>query len=307
MAGSLTQKAAISKTEPTKRSHLSTTKYSDRKSKELAQEHYENFPVGSWLLPRRLRLHVHRLYAFARVADDIADEQQDLDALRAYRSELECAFAGKTAGVRPLLLAAAETAQQFDLEQQLFLDLLRAFERDLLQSRYKDLADLNSYCEQSANPVGRALLGIFGKTSPENLADSDRICTGLQILNHCQDLRADYLERGRVYLPQSMLSKHGVAESELGAQSASPGLRRVVQELALGVAADFSRSWPLVGRCGGRFGLELNAILHAAALVLRRLARGNYDSLAARPKLRRRDAPGLLLRALFQWRAPLLP
>jgi squalene synthase HpnC len=280
--------------------------HSDAASAQLAAEHYENFPVGSWLLPRRVRHHVHRLYAFARIADDIADERQDLDALREYREETRRALAGAT-DVRPLLRAVRETAQEREVPERLFFDLLDAFERDLSQTRYRDLADLHDYCRQSADPVGRAMLAIFGKASESNLRDSDRICTALQILNHLQDIRADFVERDRIYLPADRMRAHGVTEGELDQDRASPQLCALIEELGRGVHDAFAESWPLARRVGGRFGLELNAILHGAHAVLRRLSAGGYDPLAARPKLRRRDAPGLLARALFQWKAPPLP
>jgi squalene synthase HpnC len=271
----------------------------DAEASRLARRHYENFPVGSWLLPRALRPHVHRIYAFARTADDLADEARDLAALREWRAATERALLGERDGVPPLLVALAETVRERRLPERLLFDLLDAFERDLAQSRYADLDDLLSYCRQSADPIGRLLLHLFGRADDESLRLADRVCTSLQIVNHLQDVAGDYRERGRVYLPRDLMRRHGVEEAELGAENASPGLRRCLAELAAFCRNGLAAGLPLAARLGGRLGLELRAIVAGAGLVLDKLERADFDVLGRRPRLRAADGPALVIRTLW--------
>lgn len=267
----------------------------------LAREHYENFPVGSRLVPPRFRRHVHRIYAFARVADDLADEARDLQGLLAWREATRRALGGKR-DVPRLLADLAQTVAEFSLPEHLLFDLLDAFERDLRQSRYEDLADLESYCRQSADPIGRLLLHMLDRATPENLALSDRICTALQILNHLQDVKGDFEQRDRIYLPQDRLRAHGVREADFRASRCGPGLRSCIHELAEFCDDGFRHGSALPRRIGGRFALELRAILAGARLVLDRLRRADYDVFRRRPRIRKEDAPELLVRTLIPWR-----
>lgn len=258
----------------------------------LARDHYENFPVGSWLLPRALRRPVHLCYAFARVADDLADEARDLEALQAYARAFDRCLAEPRAPApvqAPFLSELAALIRERGLPVPLFHDLLDAFAQDCSKSRYADLDELRDYCRRSADPIGRLLLHLVGVTDAESLARSDRICTALQILNHCQDLGADYRERNRIYLPKTLLERHGVSEAELGGATTGPGLRALLGELTDLVALGFAEGWPLTGRLHGRFGLELRAILHGAAIVLERMRRSGHRVLERRPRLGRLD------------------
>ena len=274
---------------------------------KIAALHYENFPVGSFLLPRKLRPHVHRVYAFARIADDLVDEMGDREGLQAYREGLRRALEAKEprAAAKNSFPYAAQlddlssTAQEFAIPHALFFDLLEAFERDLDQSRYLDFDDLMSYCQKSADPIGRILLHIVDEADPENLRLSDLICTALQILNHCQDVKEDYLELGRVYLPADRLERHGVSDVDLEAPRVSAGLKRVLAELCDFCATSFFDAWPLPKRVGGRFGLELKAILHGACLVLDRMRRQDYEIFHRRPCILRADAVEIFLRSIF--------
>lgn len=265
----------------------------------LAAEHYENFPVGSFLMPARLRPHVHRIYAFARTADDLADETRDLQGLLAWRRALEDALQCRG---RPceLLRDVASTIHEFALPERLFFDLLDAFELDLTKNRYADEEELLDYCRLSANPVGRILLHLDGEVDAETLALSDHICTGLQILNHAQDVRGDYLDRDRIYLPQDQMARHAVSEEDLGAARTTEGLRACLATWGEFVRRSFASGWPLTRRLEGRFGLEIRAILQGAALVLDRMQASGYRVLERRPRIYKRDAPELLLRSLLQ-------
>ncbi len=266
---------------------------------KVAGEHYENFPVGSLLMPARLRHHVHRIYAFARTADDLADESRDLPGLLAWRRGLENALEQR--GRPPALLSdLASTIQEFQLPAVLFFDLLDAFQQDLEKNRYEDAAALQDYCRKSADPVGRILLHLHDHTDAESLLLSDHICTALQILNHAQDVKEDYLERDRIYLPRDLMDLHGVNESDLAAERTSEGLRACLATWGDQVSRSFALGWPLTRRVPGRFGLELRAILQGAALVLDRMQSTGFRVLERRPRLHKSDAPELLLRSLFQ-------
>ena len=243
----------------------------------LAQRHYENFPVGSWLLPRAARLHLHRIYAFARTADDLADELQDRAALRAFRAEF---LRHEDQGVAdvPLFVDLFETIGARDLELSLFTDLLDAFDQDCHQTRYTR-AELHDYCRRSADPVGRLVLRVCGYRDARCDEWSDHICTGLQLVNHLQDLREDLLERDRLYFPLEELHAHGADVDDLRAERASPEVRRFVLDQASSVAERFAAGWPLIQAVSGRLRWELRAILRGAAAVLQRIRAVEGDVL----------------------------
>lgn len=265
----------------------------------LAARHYENFTVGSWLLPAQARRHLHRIYAFARTADDIADEQRDAAALAAFRADFLRHVDGGAATV-PLFVDLAATMRECGLERELFTDLLDAFAQDCVQKRY-DMAQLLDYCRRSANPVGRLVLRVHGYRDAGLDALSDRICTALQLLNHLQDLRSDLRERDRIYFPREDMVRFGVTDELLLAPSALPALRSFVRHWAVRLGHDFAAGWPLVDRVRGRLRWELRAILRGAAAVLARILAADGDVLGSRVHLtkweRARTVLGGLLRA----------
>ncbi len=271
----------------------------------MAGRHYENFPVGSWLVPRSLRRHIHRIYAFARTADDIADEQQDERMLQDYRDSF-CAHLQPQPQTQPTVLLfqdLAATIEQFQLPQQLFLDLLDAFAQDLKVNRYDEVG-LMDYCRLSADPVGRLVLRVFGQATPARDALSDQICTGLQLLNHLQDIREDLLQRDRLYFPQEDLRRFGVQETDLRASQASAEVLALVQHWAQRIAGMFRAGWPLTQMVSGRLRLELRAILWGAAHVLQEIQAQQYDVLAQHIRLRRRQKLQVLGLALLSPKMP---
>lgn len=251
----------------------------------LAGRHYENFPVGSWLLPRAARRHLHRIYAFARTADDLADEARDAAGLAAFRADFLDHVAGRRSDV-PLLADLAGTIAQCRLATSLFTDLLDAFAQDLVRTRY-DLAGLLDYCRRSADPVGRLVLRVCGYREAGLDALSDRICTALQLLNHLQDLGADLRDRDRIYFPQEDLERFAVGEAQLRAAHADPQVRGLVRHWAARIGEQFAAGWPLVDLVTGRLRWELRAILRGAAAVLRRIEANGGDVLGARVHLTR--------------------
>jgi squalene synthase HpnC len=195
----------------------------------MAVDHYENFPVASLLLPRRLHAPVKNIYRYARSADDIADEGDApagarLEQLAGYRAALQQIESGSLDlaehdSRRAVFLPLAHSIRQFDLPIAPFMDLISAFEQDIVTKRYATDAELFDYCRRSANPVGRLMLHLYGAATPGNLAEADAICTGLQLTNFWQDVAVDW-QKGRVYLPQDKLRRHGVGEAYI-AQRAS--------------------------------------------------------------------------------------
>ena len=226
----------------------------------LAFGHYENFPVASLLLPKGSRPHVAALYAFARTADDFADEEkyegrrrQELDR---WKRGLRNAVAGKQAPAP--LRAFAHTLRTFRIPLALPLALLRAFRMDILSHRYSTWNALLYYCRHSANPVGRMVLFISGIRDEKLHRLSDFICSGLQLINFWQDSSID-LGRGRIYYPRTEWKKVGVQEKDLLALKDSPQVRRMVKSAVGFTEGYFRQGYPLLGRVPGRLGLELKA------------------------------------------------
>jgi squalene synthase HpnC len=249
----------------------------------LAGRHYENFPVGSWLLPKRARAHLHRIYAFARTADDLADELRDAAALAAFRADFLRHLDGSATDV-PLFVDLVATIRECALEPSLFTDLLDAFAQDCVVTRY-DLPALLDYCRRSADPIGRLVLRVHGHRDAELDRWSDRICTALQLLNHLQDLGADLRERDRIYFPREDLARFGVSETALRATTADAGVRALVRHWRQRLAIDFAAGWPLVNAVRGRLRCELRAILRGASAVLARFDAVDGDVLGGRVHL----------------------
>ena len=240
--------------------------------------------MGSWLVPRALRADLHRIYAFARVGDDLADELRDAGELARYRADLERHLDGATDV--PLLADLTATLRARSLPPQLLFDLLDAFASDLTVHRH-DRASLFAYCRKSADPVGRLVLRVFGVVDPVCDAASDRICTGLQILNHVQDVREDLCERDRIYLPAEDLARFRVTEADLRAPAASEHVRALVACWTDEAAALLREGFPLTARLRGRLRLEIRAIVAGAAAVVRAIRAASHDVLRAPVRLSR--------------------
>ncbi|MEE9240338.1 MAG: squalene synthase HpnC [bacterium] len=278
-----------------------------RECAQMVAAHYENFPVASWLLPRGVRPHVAVVYAFARCADDFADErfspksgpvtdEERIARLDDWERRLEIAAEGSGEG--PVFTALTHTLRVHGLSLQPFRDLLAAFRQDVTVKRYADFSSLREYCRLSANPVGRLVLMLHGVWNEEAFRASDAICSGLQIANHLQDVKADYLS-GRVYLPQDELRAFGVSEDELAGDTASPDLRALVEFQIRRTRGMFAAGLPLLRRTGGKLGRELRAIFRGGLAALESIARADYDILKGSPRLHRRDKAACFLAALY--------
>ena len=275
----------------------------------MSVEHYENFPVASVLCPAHLRPAVRAIYAFARTADDLADEgdalpEQRLQVLRAYRRELLAAFAGEPtppdAGW-PGVFARLRAAQlAHDLPVEPFLRLLDAFERDTRPQGYRDRQQLLEYCALSANPVGHLLLHLYGQTGAVQHQQADAICSALQLINFWQDLGLD-LARGRVYLPREDADRHGVSLLAPASLRDSPATRALVADLCRWARTLMAAGAPLALHLPGRIGWELRLVVQGGTRILDKIERLDHATIAQRPVVGPADLPGLLWRA---WRMP---
>lgn len=265
-------------------------------------EHYENFPVASILLPRRLHRPVELIYAFARQADDFADEGDlpaatRLELLDSFRQELRRIEDGTTPQT-PLFRDLAGVIAAHNLPLQLFHDLLDAFTQDVTKKRYADFAELMAYCAKSANPVGRLLLHLFREASPQNLAYSDAVCSSLQLINFWQDVAVDY-RMGRIYLPQDDMARYGVNEQQLGQADIGGGWEALML-FQIERTHALLQSGAALGRLlPGRMGLEIRMIIAGGDSILRKLLACRGDVFHQRPVLRPGDWPRMLYRALF--------
>ena len=261
----------------------------------MAVAHYENFPVASPLLPRGLREPIAVIYAFARTADDFADEgdlpvTERLRRLENYQTELHAIAAGRPTA-DPLFLRLREVIARHSLPLSLFHDLLDAFMQDVTFNRYASYAELLDYCRRSANPVGRLLLHLFGAATAENLRHSDAICTALQLINHWQDVGIDSQKgpHGRIYLPADEMARFRVSESDVLRRLASADFRALLRFQVERAGALMRQGAPLGDALPGRIGLEIRAIVAGGLRILEKIAATDYDVFNRRPVLRAHD------------------
>jgi len=264
---------------------------------QRVRAHYENFPVGL-LVPRAKRPYVHALYAYARAADDFADEPM-YEGMRAekldqWEARLHAAYEGRADD--PIFIALAETVRALDIPKPLLLDLLSAFRQDTVKPRYETWDELLDYCRRSANPVGRLVLLIFEYRDPELDLLSDRICTALQLANHWQDLAVD-LARGRIYAPRELCSLHGVKEWDLNAARVGPEFAALMQDLIGRTRALFLAGRPLCDRVGRDLRFEMRLTWLGGWMILDGIERAGFDVF------RRRPQHGLAAKARLAWRA----
>jgi squalene synthase HpnC len=276
----------------------------------LTRAHYENFPVAR-LVPRRLRAAVAAVYAFARTADDIADEGYDvpgqpalsieerLRRLEAYEQALLDSDQQKPAPPEWawIFLAVDDTRRRYRLPLQLFRDLLSAFRQDVTVKRYATFADVLDYCRRSANPVGRLVRLLHGFDDAPRFDRSDAICTALQLANFWQDIGVDW-KKDRIYAPMEDWARHGVAEKDFSAASASAGLRACVRAQVERTRALFAQGRALPRSLPFPLSLEIRITWLGGSAILDRVAAQDYDTLSRRPALGTCDKLLLLVAAL---------
>ena len=268
---------------------------------DYAVQHYENFPVASILLPRHLRHPVQVIYTFARQADDIADEGDDLalirlEKLQQYRMELDLIEHDETSEI-PLFRDLAKVIRQHQLPLQHFRDLLDAFTQDVVKTRYNNFGEVMDYCRRSANPVGRLMLHLYRQTDPRQLALSDGICSALQLINFLQDIAIDY-RKGRIYLPQDELAKYNINEQLLARDEPSPNWWPFMQFQIERTRKMLQAGAPLGKRLSGRIGLELRLIIMGGDRILQKLHDTQGNIFQKRPVLKPIDWIYMLYRAV---------
>jgi squalene synthase HpnC len=265
--------------------------------------HYENFPVGSLILPKKFRRPVRVIYAFAREADDMADEghcpeANRLEQLQGFRMQLMLIEKGRVPNV-PLFQELATVVREFRLPLQPFHDLLDAFTQDITKTRYASFGEVMAYCRKSANPIGRLLLALYGDNDSRDRAHSDAICSSLQLINFLQDIPADF-RKGRIYLPLDEMEKFGITEDMIGRGQTSglwqPFMHKQIERVRKMLAAGA----PLGTRLKGRVGLELRMIILGGEVILRKLFNNRGDVFNERPVLRAHDWIYMLFRALVR-------
>ncbi len=273
----------------------------------MSKNHYENFPVASALLPARLRIPVALIYRFARAADDFADEgdrpdHERLALLAGFRDELRSIERGAPASSEPVPVPPSDGApashplfqelapiiREYRLPLDLFHDLLSAFAQDVVRKRYANFSEVLDYSRRSANPVGRLLLVLYGAATPQNLAWSDSICSGLQIINFLQDIAIDYA-KGRIYMPQDELAYYQISETQIAAHD-TRGAWREFMMFQIERARAMLRSGAPLGRVlKGRIGIEMRMIIAGGDRILTKIRNANGDVFRQRPVLRSYD------------------
>ena len=276
---------------------------------QLAQQHYENFPVASRLLPKATRPHIAAIYAFARIADDFADEgartpEARLVLLNDWQQRLDAAVAGSVqtddSDAAAIFLALSDTIALFGLERSLFDDLLDAFRQDVRVSRYETWDDLLDYCRRSANPVGRLVLRIAGYRNAHIDKHSDAVCTALQLTNFWQDIEGD-LKKGRLYVPLSVVRETGADIEDLRRARFTPAWTEALERAAAETRRHFADGRGVADLVSGRLRWELRATWLGGTRILDRLANRRFDVFKSRPTLGWADAGVIAMRTLF-WR-----
>lgn len=270
----------------------------------MSIDHYENFPVASWLCPPALRPAITAIYRFARTADDIADEGDANPAERQasladYRAALHrAANEGDTSGPwHGVFAPLADAIRNHRLPLAPLDDLLSAFTQDTANPLYPDRAALLDYCARSANPVGRLLLHLARIDEREALMQADAICTALQLINFWQDLSID-LPRGRIYVTQSDAARHDLEPRQLRAGVDSVASRALVSSLVAWARETMLAGAPLVHRLPGRMGWELRFVVQGGLRILEKIEAGGCNVLSLRPTVTKRDLPQLAWRAV---------
>jgi squalene synthase HpnC len=266
--------------------------------RRLARTHYENFSVATWFLPHRLKQHFFNVYAYCRISDDLGDEVGDprisLELLNQWETELDACYRGQPR--HPVFVALAETVRMFDIPQQPFSDLLKAFRQDQTVSRYQTFEDLLGYCRNSANPVGQLVLYVCGYRDAERQVLSDFTCTALQLANFWQDVTLDYL-KGRIYLPCEDLQRYGVDENGIAAGRNTSTFCELMRFEVERAREWFAKGLPLTAKVDRDLAIDIELFTRGGQEILNAIERQKYAVLGNRPVISRTRKLGLLARA----------
>jgi len=272
-----------------------------RKALNFAKNHYENFPVVSFLIPYDLRKDIAIIYWFARTADNLADEgelseNERLRKLENFESRLSDLLKGKH--VDDFDFALSETIKNRKLSIEHFYNLLKAFKQDVVKKRYHSFEEVLSYCKNSANPVGRLILELYDIRDQKAFEYSDLVCTALQLTNFYQDTKIDF-DKGRNYFPQDEMEKFGVTEIMFLNKGNSPNLINHVKFNIERARKLFSYGKKLLNFLDGRLKLEIKWTILSGEAILDKIEKNNFDVLIERPKLNKMDFGRLLIKSLF--------
>ncbi|GBE27846.1 all-trans-phytoene synthase [bacterium BMS3Bbin03] len=267
-------------------------------TRNLARSHYENFTVGTFLLPREKRQHIYNIYAFARIGDDLADEiaghTESLSALKAYEDRLQACCDGHPESA--VFTALYNTIQTFDIPIDPFQRLLKAFRQDRLKNRYETFDEVLDYCQNSANPVGELFLTIFDYRDRALLPFSDAVCTALQLTNFWQDVSRDAL-KNRIYIPQEDLRRFQVTEEEIFSEHFSGKFRKLIRFEVTRTRERFDAGKKLFQYLKKDISLDVRLFVSGGEAILDKIEKQNYDVLSGRPSLSKWDRARLFLRA----------
>jgi squalene synthase HpnC len=267
----------------------------------MARGHYENFPVASRFVPARLRPYVWAIYAFARSADDFADESRyagrRAEALAYWEEQLHRCYHGEAE--HPVFVALRETIDQCNIPIQPLQAMLTAFDMDLRINRYATFEQLTTYCAHSAHPVGRLVLYVFDYRDPALHNYSDDLCTGLQLANFWQDVGVD-LAKDRIYLPEEDRKHFGVSDEMLYARLCTPQFKDLMRYEVARARALFERGRPLIDKVGSDLGFELAMIWRGGTTILDKIDAVGYDVFRRRPTLNAADKARMVARAATQ-------
>ncbi len=269
----------------------------------LTKSHYENFPVGSVLMPAAVQPAVHSLYAFMRTADDFSDENrvpgdeaERMAYLTVWDEMLTACVKGEAQ--HPIFVALKVTLDKYQLPVQWLRDLLAAFKMDVTIRRYKTYAEVLNYCTYSANPVGRLILTLWGYRQEDLYTLSDHICTGLQLANHWQDVAVD-MKKDRIYLPQDDMKRFGVSEDDLANARCTPAFQKLLAYEVGQARTLFEAGKPLPERVQGRLRLELRLTWRGGVTILEKIEAAHYDVLHRRPIVTKADWAKLFVKSVF--------
>ncbi len=265
----------------------------------LARTHYENFSVGTRLLPARLRPHFYSIYAFCRGVDDLGDEVEGdrMRLLDGWGQQLRLCYAG--APEHPYFVALRETIREFSIPEGPFLKLIEANRRDQAVTRHPDYAELLDYCDHSANPVGHLVLYVFGHREREMQKLADNTCTALQLSNFWQDVARDY-EKGRIYIPQEDMEQFGVGEEVIASGAVTEGFRQLMRFEVERTRDLFRLGLPLIDMLARPARVDVALFTAGGLSILRAIERQKYDVLSRRPTLSGWGKARLLLSALIR-------
>jgi squalene synthase HpnC len=269
---------------------------------QLARRHYENFPVASLFLPKHLRPAVAAIYAFARTADDFADEgnrSQDerLNALRDWKTQLDNCFEGEA--THPIFVALEHVVRERNIPKLLLAHLLTAFTMDVTKNRYQTFDDLNDYCRHSANPVGRLVLHLFDDASERNCILSDRICTALQLANFWQDISVD-LKKNRIYVPLEDIERFTYTETEFSRHVFDERFQSLLKFEVELTRQMFEAGAALLHEATPSLRFELRLTWKGGMTILEKIEKSNFDVFTNRPMISFSDKISMVVKAFFR-------